>query len=139
MPIPQKPSSLNNSLTDDEPPLTSTLEDLRNVRVTAENPISPLDDRDDEDLREPFLGSPPRTLSMEEEYDRYKLQLVLSQVDDVGVIQSVVDVLAPLGAYFIDEKLGSFSFNLYMLEDSTIEMIKKISRFEEYDFEEDKD
>lgn len=117
----------------------SYLDDLRDVRISNKTPISPLDDHECEDTRNAFGGTPPKLLTDDEEYERYKLQVVLSQLDDRKVVQSIVDLLTPLGAYIIDEKAGIFSFNLYMLDDRTIENVKKLARFDEYCFEEEDD
>ncbi|XP_055343815.1 protein AF-9-like isoform X2 [Paramacrobiotus metropolitanus] len=115
--------------------LSAVESDLRDVQINHK-PISPVDGRDDVALDPVRVNDiKPRALSPAEELERYKLQVVLSQLTDRTMIQSIVDVLVPLGAFNVDEKEGVLTFNTSMLEKPTVEIIKKLARFEEYTFE----
>ena len=109
--------------------------DLSSVRLSKKTPIQPVSSDDDEETPEPFHETPPRILTEYEEDERYRLQCLLNQLEDRLVIQRIVDVLDPLGAFAIDQKAGTFSFNLYMLDNKTYESIRDIADFDSYIFD----
>ena len=112
-------------------------ESSRGSRHTTSRPVALRAEEEDEpNHSEMFSGTPPRSLSAAEEEDRLRLQVLLSRLEDRAVVQRIVDVLEPLGAFVMDRKQKLFMFNLYMLEDATIALIKKLCDFDGYVFDE---
>lgn len=126
-----------SELSDDESS-DDLVPDLTSIRVTKTTPVPPVSSEEDEEASspEPFQETPPRILTEYEEDERYRLQCLLSQLEDRLVIQRIVDVLDPLGAFVIDQKAGTFSFNLYMLDEKTYKNVRDIADFDSYEFDE---